>query len=82
MLQTPNIQKIAVYCASSTKIAPAYFSAAERLAEIFAVNDIELIFGAGKMGLMGSMADTMVRLGGRMTGVIPYFMVSLQWYHS
>ena len=81
MLQTPNIQKIAVYCASSTKIAPAYFSAAERLAEIFAENNIELIFGAGKMGLMGRMADTMVRLGGRMTGVIPEFMVSLQWHH-
>lgn len=81
MFQLQDIRKVAVYCASSTKVAPEYFSAAERLATIFCENGIELVFGAGRMGLMGKLADTMVAQGGRMTGVIPEFMVALNWYH-
>jgi len=81
MHQLQDIRKVAVYCASSTKIRPEYFDAAERLAEIFCDNGIELVFGAGRMGLMGKLADTMVAHGGRMTGVIPEFMVALKWYH-
>lgn len=76
-----DIRNVAVYCASSTKIAPAYFDAAWRLGEIFAENGIRLVFGAGKMGLMGKIADSMVAHGGEMTGVIPQFMVDLNWFH-
>lgn len=81
MHQLKDIRKVAVYCASSTKISSEYFDAAERLAEIFCENGIELVFGAGRMGLMGKLADTMVAHGGRMTGVIPGFMVELKWFH-
>lgn len=81
MYQLQDIQKVTVYCASSTKVAPEYFSAAERLAEIFCENNIWLVFGAGKMGLMGKLADTMVAHGGQMIGVIPEFMVERNWFH-
>ncbi|MDR2840620.1 MAG: TIGR00730 family Rossman fold protein [Paludibacter sp.] len=73
--------KICVYCASSTKIADVYFEAAEQLGKIFVENNIQLVYGAGKMGLMGKIADTMLARGGKVTGVIPQFMCAENWHH-
>ena len=42
----------------------------------------ELIYGAGKVGMMGLIADTVLSAGGRVTGVIPQFMVDLGWCHE
>jgi uncharacterized protein (TIGR00730 family) len=75
------MKKICVYCASGTKIKPVYFQAAEQLGKIFAEQQIHLIYGAGNMGLMGKIADTMLALGARVTGIIPQFMYDRNWYH-
>ncbi len=76
------IHSLAVYAASSTKIHPAYFAAARQLGEILAANDIRLVYGAGNMGLMGEIADTVLAKGGKVTGVIPQFMVEQAWEHQ
>lgn len=75
-------KNIAIYCASSTKVRPEFFAAAKRLGQLFAQNDITLVFGAGNMGLMGEIADAVVADGGKMIGVIPDFMIDQDWHHK
>ena len=82
-----EIKNICVYCASSPQIAPVYFKAAERLGYLLAekgINliEINLIDGAGKVGLMGCLNNTVLAAGGTVTGVIPRFMVERGWHHS
>ena len=74
--------KIAVYCASSTKIHPDYFDAARAVGEGLAHRGIGLINGAGHMGLMGASSDACLAAGGEVTGVIPSFMVEQSWHHT
>ena len=71
-----------VYSASSTKIAPVYFEAAEKLGSLLAKQHIRLINGAGSIGLMRSVADAVLKNGGEVTGVIPHFMVEQNWHHT
>lgn len=77
-----EIKNICVYCASSPQIAPVYFKAAERLGYLLAEKGINLIDGAGKVGLMGCLNNTVLAAGGTVTGVIPRFMVERGWHHS
>ncbi len=77
-----SIQSVCVYSASSTKIAPAYFEAAHRLGELLGERGICLINGAGNMGLMAATSDAALRAGGKVTGIIPRFMVEQGWHHT
>ena len=77
-----EIKNICVYCASSPQIASIYFEAAERLGQLLAERQINLIDGAGKVGLMGCLNDTVLAAGGTVTGVIPRFMVERGWHHT
>lgn len=77
-----QINSVCVYSASSTKIAPDYFQAAEELGRLLAEHHIRLINGAGSIGLMCSVADAVLKNGGEVTGVIPHFMVEQNWHHT
>ncbi len=77
-----QINSVCVYSASSTKIDPVYFRAAEELGRLLAEHRIRLINGAGSIGLMRSMADAVLKNGGEVTGVIPRFMVEQNWHHT
>ncbi len=68
-----QINSVCVYSASSTKIDPVYFTAAETLGRLLADHHIRLINGAGSIGLMRSVADAVLANGGEVTGVIPHF---------
>ncbi len=74
--------KICVYCASSAKVDKAYFEAAERLATAFAKADAEVVYGGGAAGLMGALADTMLKHGAKIRGILPKFMVDVEWEHK
>lgn len=76
------MKRVCVYCASSSKINPVYFETAKKLGNIFAENDIELIYGGGSVGLMGALADSVMEFGGKVTGVIPRFMCEVEWQHN
>lgn len=76
-----KINSVCVYCASSSKIKPAYFEAARKLGKLLAENDIECICGAGRKGLMGTLADEVLANGGLVKGIIPRFMYEEGWYH-
>lgn len=77
-----DIKNICVYSASSTKIGPVYFEAAEELGKILAQKHINLINGAGCLGLMCRISDAALAAGGTVTGVIPRFMVEQGWHHK
>ena len=77
-----NIKNVCVYSASSTKIAPVYFAVAEELGRLLASRGINLINGAGGIGLMGATSNAALAAGGSVTGVIPRFMVEQNWHHS
>ena len=77
-----QIKNVCVYSASSTKIAPVYFAAAEELGRLLAMRGINLINGAGSIGLMAATSDAALAAGGTVTGVIPRFMVEQGWQHK
>ena len=77
-----QIHSVCVYSASSTKINPVYFKAAEELGSLLAEHHIRLINGAGSIGLMCAVADAVLKNGGEVTGVIPRFMVEQDWHHT
>ena len=77
-----QIHSVCVYSASSTKINPVYFKAAEELGSLLAEHHIRLINGAGSIGLMCAVADAVLKNGCEVTGVIPRFMVEQNWHHT
>ncbi|GAA6258886.1 TIGR00730 family Rossman fold protein [Bacteroides sp. f07] len=82
VMKMNQINSVCVYSASSTKIDPVYFRAAEELGRLLAEHRIRLINGAGSIGLMCSVADAVLKNGGEVTGVIPHFMVEQNWHHT
>ena len=77
-----DIKNVCVYSASSTKIAKVYFDVAEELGRLLAEKKINLINGAGCIGLMAATSDAALAAGGTVTGVIPHFMVEQGWHHT
>jgi uncharacterized protein (TIGR00730 family) len=75
-LSQRRIRTICVYCGSSTGGAPAYYQAAERLGLALAEAGIGLVYGGGNLGLMGTIAGAVAGAGGKVTGIIPDFLVN------
>ena len=76
------MKKICVYCASSPNIKQSFFDATETLAKLFVENNIELVFGGGAQGLMGKLADTVIKHNGKIKGIMPQFMNEVEWAHK
>lgn len=74
-----EIKRVAVYAASSSQVSSEYIDAAAELGRTLATEGIEIVYGAGKVGLMGALADAALDAGGKVTGVIPQFMVDNGW---
>lgn len=77
-----NVSSISVYCASSSKIDPAYMEEAYKVGQLLARADITLVNGAGNMGLMKASSDGCLEAGGRAVGIIPGFMIAEGWCHQ
>lgn len=69
---TSMIRRICVFCGSNSGSDPAYAEAARNLGRIFAREGIALVYGGGSVGLMGEVADAVLRAGGEVIGVIPH----------
>jgi uncharacterized protein (TIGR00730 family) len=69
------IRAVCVYCGSSAGADPAFTEAARALGKILAQNGVRLIFGGGSVGLMGTLAQSVLANGGALTGIIPEFLV-------
>jgi uncharacterized protein (TIGR00730 family) len=71
-----SIRAVCVYCGSSAGTDPTFAEAAHTFGKILAENDVRLIFGGGSVGLMGTLARSVLAHGGDVTGIIPEFLVN------
>ncbi|HWJ60156.1 MAG TPA: TIGR00730 family Rossman fold protein [Sphingomicrobium sp.] len=76
------IHRVAVYCGSSSGSDPAFQEAARDTAEAMIANKVDLVYGGGRLGLMGLMADQVLAQGGKVHGVIPHALVDLEVAHT
>ena len=76
------MKKIAVFCGASIGFNPVYAKAAKDLGIFLARKNIEIIFGGGKFGMMGALADAALQEGGTVTGVIPDFLKVVEIEHT
>jgi len=74
MEKSANLRNICVYCGSGPGHDPAFAQAARDFGHILATEDIGLVYGGGSLGLMGEIARSVIRHGGRVTGIIPAFL--------
>ena len=76
-----NIKRLCVYCGSSGSVDARYREAASELGACLAAAGIELVYGGGRVGLMGLLADAALAAGGRVTGIIPRRLVDAEAAH-
>ncbi|UNU73218.1 TIGR00730 family Rossman fold protein [Moraxella nasovis] len=80
---TPTkLTNIAVYCGSNFGNTPVYYKAAKELGGVMARRNIGLVYGGGKVGLMGTIADSVLHHGGTAVGVIPTFLAAQEVAHT
>jgi uncharacterized protein (TIGR00730 family) len=75
------ISSVTVYCSSSNQAPGEYFSAAADLGRELAQKGIGLVFGGGRVGLMGCVADAVLENGGTVKGIIPRFLEEREVAH-
>ena len=76
------MKRLAVYCGSNSGADPLFAETAERLGAEMAKRDIGLVYGGGKLGLMGIIADSVLAGNGEVHGVIPEALVDLEVAHQ
>jgi uncharacterized protein (TIGR00730 family) len=77
-----KINKLAIFCGSKAGRNEMYVQHALELASIMAENNIELVYGGGKKGIMGAVADAVMEKGGIVRGVIPQILVGWEHQHE
>jgi uncharacterized protein (TIGR00730 family) len=76
------LDAICVFCGSSGRVAEQHRKAASRFGQILAENGITLVFGGGRVGLMGLCADAAVAAGGNAGGIIPRILHEVEVAHQ
>ena len=77
-----NLKRLAVYCGSSPGSTTAFADCAKATAKAMVSRDIDLVYGGGKLGLMGLIADSVLDLGGHVYGVIPQALFDIEVAHT
>lgn len=75
------LKAICVFCGSNAGKREIYLKKAVHLGKILAANHMALVYGGGKVGLMGALADSVLEAGGHVIGVIPGHMMDLEVGH-
>jgi uncharacterized protein (TIGR00730 family) len=76
-----KMNSIAVYCGSMKGNDPAFSEKATELGELLAKEQIQMVYGGGKVGLMGIIAESVLASGGRVVGVAPHFLMKREVVH-
>jgi uncharacterized protein (TIGR00730 family) len=74
-------QSVCVFCGSAPGARPSYSRAAEELGTAFGQHGITLVYGGGRLGLMGIVANATLAAGGRVIGVIPRMLIERELAH-
>lgn len=75
------MKRLAVYCGSATPADPAYLDLARAVGTGLAERGIGVVYGGGRLGLMGAIADSALAAGGEVIGVIPQALVDAEVAH-
>ena len=75
------MKHLAIYCGSATPSDPAYIALAQAVGRSLAERGIGVVYGGGKLGLMGAVADSALAAGGEVVGVIPRALVDMEVAH-
>lgn len=75
------MKRLAVYCGSATPENPAYIECARHVGRTLAQRGIAVVYGGGRLGLMGATADAALEAGGEVIGVIPEALVGSEVAH-
>jgi uncharacterized protein (TIGR00730 family) len=78
---TPKLASLCVFCGANTGTRPIYHQNAAALGQALAANGTELVYGGGRVGMMGAVSDAAIHGGGKVTGVIPQFLVDKELAH-
>jgi uncharacterized protein (TIGR00730 family) len=76
------VDRICVFCGSNPGSRPAYANAARALGTALARRGLGLVYGGGRVGLMGTIADAVLAAGGEAIGVIPEHLVARELAHT
>ncbi|MBI3505400.1 MAG: TIGR00730 family Rossman fold protein [Proteobacteria bacterium] len=77
-----ELRSVCVYCGSSNDAAPAHREAARSLGKQLASAGIALVYGGGRVGLMGAVADGAIEGGGHVVGIIPEHLMKAEVGHG
>ncbi len=69
-----KLANLCVYCGVAAGVDPDFAAAADRLGRLMAEAGVRLVYGGGSVGLMGVIANSVLRHGGKVTGIIPRFL--------
>ncbi len=75
------MKRLAVYCGSASPADPVYIESARAVGRSFAERGIGLVYGGGRLGLMGAVADAALEAGGEVIGIIPQALVDAEVAH-
>lgn len=76
------MKSICVFCGANFNGDPALTEAVEQLAEVMVSRNMSLVFGGGRVGVMGMVADAILKKGGKAIGVIPEFLLNKEVGHT
>ncbi|MEO7922078.1 MAG: TIGR00730 family Rossman fold protein [Chitinophagaceae bacterium] len=75
------IRSLAVFCGSKEGVNPLFAQQARQLGQLMAENNVKLIYGGGSAGIMGVIADAVMKHGGKVTGIIPKLLLEWEVQH-
>ncbi|MEO1044021.1 MAG: TIGR00730 family Rossman fold protein [Pseudomonadota bacterium] len=75
------MKSLAVYCGSATPSDPVYIETAKQVGQVLAQRGITVVYGGGRLGLMGAVADSALAAGGKVIGVIPEALCEAEVAH-
>ncbi len=78
----PILRSVTVFCGSGTGNRPAYVEAAKAFGHLLASNGLTLVYGGGRTGLMGAVADASLASGGEVIGIIPRHLFEREVGHT
>lgn len=76
------LKTVCVYCGASTRVSPLYLEAAREVGTMLAQNGLSIVYGGGRRGLMGQVADAALQAGGNVVGIIPQHLQDREERHD
>ena len=73
-----DIKSLTIFCSSSNLLDQKYYNLAEQIGKFLSNNKISIIYGGGKVGMMGKISHSAINSGGKVIGIIPKFLSSIE----